>query len=123
MTGSITDYTMPRTGDLSVIECDNNRPVRSTVDSAAHRDGTPGEPGIGFASLSEIIDTTIAGGTPIFQFVGALEEVDRPLILERVTAGIAAERKRGKHVSRPRKLSLEQVAHARDANDSGDRAG
>jgi DNA invertase Pin-like site-specific DNA recombinase len=78
-----------------------------------------GERGIGFASLSETIDTTTAGGTLIFHFMGALAEFERALIRERVTAGIAAARKRGKHVGRPRKLSPEQVAHARDATDSG----
>jgi DNA invertase Pin-like site-specific DNA recombinase len=78
-----------------------------------------GERGIGFASLSETIDTTTAGGTFIFQFMGALAEFERALIRERVTAGIAAAKKRGKHVGRPRKLSREQVAHARDAIDSG----
>jgi DNA invertase Pin-like site-specific DNA recombinase len=82
-----------------------------------------GEPGIGFASLSETIDTTIAGDTLIFHFMSALVEVERALIRERVPAGIAVERKRGKHVGRLRKLSLEQVAHARDAIDSGGRAG
>jgi DNA invertase Pin-like site-specific DNA recombinase len=78
-----------------------------------------GERGIGFASLSETIDTTTAGGTLIFHFMGALAEFERALIRKRVTAGIAAARKRGKHVGRPRKLSPEQVAHARDAIDSG----
>jgi DNA invertase Pin-like site-specific DNA recombinase len=78
-----------------------------------------GERGIGFASLSETIDTTTAGGTFIFHFMGALAEFERALIRERVTAGIAAAKKRGKHVGRPRKLSREQVAHARDAIDSG----
>jgi DNA invertase Pin-like site-specific DNA recombinase len=78
-----------------------------------------GERGIGFASLSETIDTTTAGGTVIFHFMGALAEFERALIRERVTAGIAAARKRGKHVGRPPKLSPEQIAHARDAIDSG----
>ena len=69
--------------------------------------------------MSETIDTTTAGGTLIFHFMGALAEFERALIREQVTVGIAAARKRGKHVGRPRKLSPEQVAHARDAIHSG----
>jgi DNA invertase Pin-like site-specific DNA recombinase len=78
-----------------------------------------GEQGAGFASLSESIDTTTAGGKLVFHIMGALADFERSLIVERVTAGIAAAKKRGKHVGRPRKLTPEQIAHARDAIDSG----
>lgn len=73
----------------------------------------------GFASLSENIDTTTAGGKLVFHIMGALAEFERSLIVERVNAGIAAAKKRGKHVGRPRKLTPEQVAHAREAIDGG----
>ena len=78
-----------------------------------------GAHGAGFASLSESIDTTTAGGKLVFHIMGALAEFERSLIVERVNAGIAAAKKRGKHVGRPRKLTPEQVAHAREAIDSG----
>ncbi|HXT07619.1 MAG TPA: recombinase family protein [Roseiarcus sp.] len=78
-----------------------------------------GERGAGFASLSESIDTTTAGGTLIFHIMGALAEFERSLIVERVNAGIAAAKKRGKHVGRPRKLTPEQIAHAREVIDGG----
>jgi DNA invertase Pin-like site-specific DNA recombinase len=78
-----------------------------------------GARGAGFASLSESIDTTTAGGKLVFHIMGALAEFERSLIVERVTAGIAAAKKRGKHVGRPRKLTPEQIAHARDAIESG----
>lgn len=78
-----------------------------------------GEHGAGFASLSEAIDTTTAGGKLVFHIMGALAEFERSLIVQRVTAGLSAAKKRGKHVGRPRKLSREQVAHAREAIDGG----
>jgi|SRR5271166_3758482 len=78
-----------------------------------------GARGVGFASLSESIDTTTAGGKLVFHIMGALAEFERSLIIKRVTAGIAAAKKRGKHVGRPPKLSPEQIAHARDAIDNG----
>ena len=79
-----------------------------------------GARGAGFASLSESIDTTMAGGKLVFHIMGSLAEFERSLIVERVNAGIAAAKKRGKHVGRPRqKLTPEQVAHAREAIDGG----
>ncbi len=75
--------------------------------------------GAGFASLSESIDTTTAGGTLVFQMMGALADFERALIVERVNAGIASAKKRGKHVGRPPKLTPEQIAHAREAIDGG----
>jgi DNA invertase Pin-like site-specific DNA recombinase len=51
--------------------------------------------------------------------MGALAEFERTLIVERVNAGIAAAKKRGKHVGRPRKLTAGQVLHAREAIESG----
>ncbi len=78
-----------------------------------------GARGAGFASLSESIDTTTAGGKLVFHIMGALAEFERTLIVERVNAGIAAAKKRGKHVGRPRKLTVEQVAHAREAIEGG----
>ncbi|HEV7344988.1 MAG TPA: recombinase family protein [Devosia sp.] len=78
-----------------------------------------GERGAGFASLSESIDTTTAGGKLVFHIMGALAEFEHSLIRERVTAGIAAAKKRGKHVGRPRKLTPEQIEHAREAIEGG----
>jgi DNA invertase Pin-like site-specific DNA recombinase len=72
-----------------------------------------------FASLSEGIDTTTAGGTLIFQMMGALAEFERALIAERINAGIASAHKRGKHVGRPRKLTHEQIVYAREIIDGG----
>src|SRR5262249_7796204 len=78
-----------------------------------------GDRGAGFASLSESIDTTTAGGKLVFHIMGALAEFERSLIVERVNAGIAPARARGKPLGRPRKLSADQVAHARAVIDSG----
>ena len=78
-----------------------------------------GQAGAGFASLSEAIDTTTAGGRLVFHLLGALAEFERALIAERTRAGMAAAKRRGKHVGRPRKLSPHQLAHARALLASG----
>jgi len=71
-----------------------------------------GRLGAGFASLTESIDTTTAGGRLVFHIMGALAEFERGLIAERTKAGMKAARRRGKHLGRPPKLTLQQVRHA-----------
>lgn len=66
----------------------------------------------GFESLSDGINTTTAGGKPVFHILGALAEFERALISERSKAGMRAAKKRGKHLGRPTKLSREQISHA-----------
>ena len=68
--------------------------------------------GVGFASVSEAIDTTTANGKLFFHIFGALAEFERGLIRERTKAGIEAAKKRGKHIGRPKALTPDQVAHA-----------
>ncbi|MGB7335783.1 MAG: recombinase family protein [Salaquimonas sp.] len=77
--------------------------------------------GAGFCSLSENIDTTTAGGRLIFHLMGSLAEFERSLIIERTQAGLAAARKRGVRVGRPKALTTAQIKHARKLMDSGER--
>jgi DNA invertase Pin-like site-specific DNA recombinase len=69
--------------------------------------------GVGFASLSEDINTTSPGGKLFFHMMGALAEFERDLIVERTKAGMDAARKRGQHLGRPPKLDTTQLAAAR----------
>ena len=77
------------------------------------------ERGIGFASVSESIDTTTPGGKLFFHMMGALAEFERDLIVERTKAGMDAARQRGKHLGRPKKLDHAQIEHAREMIDQG----
>jgi DNA invertase Pin-like site-specific DNA recombinase len=79
-----------------------------------------GRHGVGFWSLSESIDTTTASGKLLFHVMGALAEFERSLISERTVAGMAAAKKRGVHVGRPRKLERHQVEHARKIIGNGE---
>ena len=75
--------------------------------------------GIGFRSLQEQIDTTSAGGRLYVHILAALAEFEREMISERTRAGMASARRRGKHIGRPRKLTPQQVTHARELLKSG----
>jgi DNA invertase Pin-like site-specific DNA recombinase len=58
--------------------------------------------GIAFVSLQEAIDTSTPAGRMVFTFLGAVAEFERAIIAERVKAGMAAAKKRGKHCGRPK---------------------
>ena len=79
-----------------------------------------GERDIGFASLSESIDTMTAGGQLVFHIMGALAQFERSLIVERTKAGMTAARARGRHLGRARSLNAAQIAHARTLINSGE---
>jgi DNA invertase Pin-like site-specific DNA recombinase len=75
---------------------------------------------VGFRSLTEAIDTTTPGGRLTFHLFGALAEFERELIAERTRAGIAAARRRGVRLGRPRRLDHHQVRHAAKLIDEGE---
>jgi DNA invertase Pin-like site-specific DNA recombinase len=59
--------------------------------------------GIAFVSLSEQMDTTTPTGKMVFTVLGAVAELERSLIVERVRAGLRNARAKGKTLGRPRK--------------------
>lgn len=56
--------------------------------------------GIRFISVQDQVDTESPMGKAMFTIIGAMAELESSLISERVTAGMAAARVRGKHVGR-----------------------
>jgi DNA invertase Pin-like site-specific DNA recombinase len=57
--------------------------------------------GVGFVSLSEQIDTSTPTGKMIFTVLGAVAELERSLIAERVRAGLRNARAKGRRLGRP----------------------
>lgn len=60
--------------------------------------------GIAFVSLSEQMDTTTPTGKMVFTVLGAVAELERSLIAERVRAGLRNARAKGKTLGRPRMI-------------------
>jgi DNA invertase Pin-like site-specific DNA recombinase len=58
--------------------------------------------GIEFVSLSESLDTATPAGRMVFTVLGAVAELERSLITERVRAGLRNARAKGKRLGRPR---------------------
>ena len=58
--------------------------------------------GIEFVSLTEGVDTSTPAGKMVFTVLGAVAELERSLIVERVKAGLRHARAKGKRLGRPR---------------------
>jgi DNA invertase Pin-like site-specific DNA recombinase len=73
-----------------------------------------GSLGIEFVSLSEQVDTSTPAGRMVFTVLGAVAELERSLIVERVRAGLRNARAKGKRLGRPRKaVDTARVAQMR----------
>jgi DNA invertase Pin-like site-specific DNA recombinase len=57
--------------------------------------------GIAFVSLSEQMDTTTPAGKMVFTVLGAVAELERSPIVDRVRAGLRSARAKGKTLGRP----------------------
>ena len=57
--------------------------------------------GVRFVSVQDNVDTTSPMGRAMFAVIGAMAELESALIAERVQAGMAAAKDRGRHVGRP----------------------
>jgi DNA invertase Pin-like site-specific DNA recombinase len=68
------------------------------------------ERGIAFRSLTEQMDTTTPQGEFLFHVFGALAQFERSLTQERVRAGLAAARRRGRRGGRPSAIDAEKLA-------------
>ena len=69
--------------------------------------------GVKFRSLTEAIDTDTPTGRAMWQTIGVLAELERSLISERTRAGVKVAKARGVKFGRKRKLTPQQVPHAR----------
>jgi DNA invertase Pin-like site-specific DNA recombinase len=74
------------------------RSLRHLVDALAELEAT----GVAFVSLRDSLDLSTPAGKLMFHVIGAMAEFERALIQERVRAGLAIARSRGKTLGRPK---------------------
>lgn len=65
--------------------------------------------GVEFVSLSESLDTATPAGRMVFTVLGAVAELERSLIAERVRAGLRNAKAKGKRLGRP-EISVDTAA-------------
>jgi len=72
-------------------------------------------------SLRQNIDTTLPAGRFTFQILGAVSELERELLRERVKAGMAHARRNGKHMGRPalRRFQPSEIERIRELRSKG----
>ena len=75
--------------------------------------------GVAFRSLAEGMDTTTPQGELLFHVLGTLAQFERSLTQERVRAGLAAARRRGRHGGRPTAIGAEKLAAVIAALEGG----
>ncbi len=74
---------------------------------------------IAFRSLTEQMDTTTPHGEFLFSVFGALAQYERALIRERVAAGLAAAKRRGRSGGRPLSIDPEKMDQILKALNEG----
>ena len=72
-----------------------------------------------FRSLTEQMDTTKPHGELLFSLFGALAQYERALTRERVMAGLAAAKRRGRQGGRPPTIDAEMMEQIKIALDGG----
>jgi DNA invertase Pin-like site-specific DNA recombinase len=68
--------------------------------------------GVGFRALDSVFDTTTTAGRTFLQIRSALAEMERTLIRQLISGGMAAARARGRKGGRPRLMTPERLRHA-----------
>lgn len=90
------------------------RDLITLMDELSRRD-------VQFRSLTEEISTATPGGKLVFHIFAALAEFERGLIIERTRAGMKAARARGVRPGPKRKLTHQQIEHAKTLLGEGQR--
>lgn len=75
--------------------------------------------GVALQSLNEQIDTSTSSGKLVFHVFSAIAEFERNLIRERVSAGLAAARKRGRIGGRPKAVDAAKARSIRAMKSLG----
>ncbi|MCU5514415.1 recombinase family protein [Bacillus wiedmannii] len=77
------------------------------------------EKGINFVSIKDGIDTSTTMGQFLFHIFGAVAEMERSIINERVVSGVAAAKQRGKQGGRKKAHTVQQIESMMEAVEMG----
>lgn len=100
-----------QSGDVLVV-WDLDRAYRSAAEALAEIN-VFNQRGVGFRIANFGFDTTTAEGYLLLTILSGMSEFERRILSRRTKEGLAAARRRGKRLGRPKKLTARQVADAR----------
>lgn len=75
--------------------------------------------GVALVVLEQAIDTATSAGRFMFHTLAAVAQLERDLIRERTRAGLAAARRRGQRLGRPKAIPKELLTRARRMRSAG----
>ena len=118
------DWSVPDGTDLVILELGANDMLRGIDPAIIEKNldamiGRLKARGIAFRSLTEQMDTTTPHGELLFSLFGALAQYERALTRERVMAGLAAAKRRGRQGGRPPMIDAETLERITAALDGG----
>ncbi|MCF6275298.1 MAG: recombinase family protein [Robiginitomaculum sp.] len=100
-----------KAGDALVV-LDLDRAFRSTIDALVTMEALKAR-GVNLKILSLNLDLSTEFGEVVFGILAALAQFERRIISRRTKEGLAAARRRGVTLGRPRKLDEHQILEAR----------
>lgn len=104
-------------GDMLVV-WDLDRAFRSVVDALTEAEKLRAR-GVHFQIANLSIDTSTPAGIFVYTMLSALAEFERRTLSQRTKEGMAAARRNGARIGRPRRLSDAQLVHARREIETG----
>lgn len=104
-------FTMLKRGDTLVV-WDLDRAFRSTVDAILQAEQLR-ERGVEFRIVTLNVDTTEPMGEFFYALMAAYGQFERRNLSRRTKEGLEAAKRRGKRLGRPPKMSMAQLAEAR----------
>ena len=106
-----------KAGDTLVV-WDLDRAFRSTVDALLEAEKLR-QREIEFQIVNLNVDTATPSGELIYTVMAAFAQFERTNLIKRTKEGMASARKRGVHIGRPYKLTMEEIILAHDRIQSG----
>lgn len=104
-------------GDMLVV-WDLDRAFRSTIDAIMVADSLR-ERGVHFHIVNLSVDTSTPAGMLVYTVMAAQAQFERANLAQRTKEGMAAARKRGKQLGRPKAMTRAQIQQARKMRASG----
>lgn len=105
-------------GDTLVV-WDLDRAFRSTIDAIMVADSLR-ERGAHFHIVNLSVDTSTPAGMLVYTVMAAQAQFERANLAQRTKEGLAAAKKRGKQLGRPKALSRQQLIEARKMKERGE---
>lgn len=102
----------------SLVVWDLDRAFRSVLDMLLCLERLA-KRGVKFHVVTLGVDTATEAGEMVATMMAAVARFERRLIARRTKEGMAAQKKRGRHVGRPKALTASQVNKAREEIDGG----